>query len=445
MRLTDEQRALRESVRELLRRHRPDVRDPMGSPALLDSDPGPDPGDRPDPGHRPDPLRRPDPGHRPDPGYDLALWRRLGEMGVAGLAVPERFGGAGAGPVETSVVAEELGRILAPAPLIGSAVLATQVILGCGDTDAGQRLLPGLSAGSLIAALAWTGPGGGWDPAEAAFAAAEQPGEGWTLNGEAHHVLDGDSADVLIAAARTPRGIGLFEVDPDQPGVTRHAVTTMDQTRRLAVVRLSSASGRPLGPGPPHGRAAPLGPGPPHGRAAPPGPATAPDPVTAPSPVTASGPAALSAPEALARARDLTCIALSAEQVGAAARALELTVGYTRTRVQFGRPIASFQAIQHRLADLYVLVHSARALSYQAAGDAASGASGWPSRAAAAKAYCSEALMQVTVEMIQMHGAIGVTWEHEAHRYFKRAHGTAQLLGQPTAHIARIATAIIGA
>jgi alkylation response protein AidB-like acyl-CoA dehydrogenase len=217
------------------------------------------------------------------------------------------------------------------------------------------------------------------------------------LTGEAHHVLDGDAADVLLAAARTPGAVALFEVDPAR--VTRCAVTTLDTTRRLAVVRLDGTAGRPFGD-----RA---------GRSA------------------------------LARARDLACIALSAEQVGAAQRALELTVAYTKDRVQFGRPIGTFQALQHRMADLHVLVESARSLSYAAASAAAEGAADLGLHAAAAKAYCSEALARVAGEMIQLHGAIGITWEHDAHRYFKRAHGSAHLFGRPSEHIARIAAAVI--
>jgi len=146
---------------------------------------------------------------------------------------------------------------------------------------------------------------------------------------------------------------------------------------------------------------------------------------------------------ALARARDLACVALSAEQVGAAQQALAQTVGYTLTRVQFGRAIGSFQALQHRMADLHVLVESAWSLSAAAASAAAEGAPDLGLRAAAAKAYCSEALARVAGQMIQLHGAIGITWEHDAHRYFKRAHGTGQLFGRPAEHIARIAAAVI--
>ena len=327
-----------------------------------------------------------------------ALWQRLcGEIGVAGLAIPQRYGGAGAGPVETHIVMEELGRGLTGSPLLGSGVLAAQALLASGDAAACERLLPAIADGSAVAALAWAGEAGRWDPGEAAYDARPGQGDarptgpvrrteagrpGWELDGEAHYVLDGDRADVLLAAARAPGGIALFEVDPHQRGVTRRAVTTMDTSRRLAVVRLDGAAGRPAGSG-------------------------------------AGG-------AALARARDLACVALSAEQVGAAQRALELTVAYTKARVQFGRPVGSFQALQHRMADLHVLVESARSLSY-----------------AAAKAYCSETLTRVAGEMIQLHGAIGITWEHDAHRFFKRAHGAAHLFGRPSEHVARIAATVI--
>jgi alkylation response protein AidB-like acyl-CoA dehydrogenase len=380
---------------------------------------------------------------RGDAGDDKSLWRRLcGEIGVAGLAIPQRYGGAGAGPVETHIVMEELGRGLTCSPLLGSAVLAAQALLASGDTAACQRLLPAIADGSVVAALAWTTPAGHWDPGEAACAAhpaarttaadaiqaiAEAAGpdagpgatpggvpsvsspDDWVLTGEAHHVLDGEQAGVLLAAARTAGGVGLFEVDPLGRGVTRAAVTTMDTTRQLAIVRLDRAPGRPIGAGP--GSAGPGSAS--HGSAA------------------------------LARARDLACIALSAEQVGAAQRALELTVAYTKVRVQFGRAIGSFQALQHRMAGLHVLIESARSLSYAAADAAAEGATDLGLRAAAAKVYCSEALARAAGEMIQMHGAIGITWEHDAHRYLKRAHGAGQLFGRPSEHAARVAAAVI--
>jgi hypothetical protein len=371
MELSQDQRALRDAVRGLLTRHQGDD--------------------------------------------DSVPWRRLcGEIGVAGLAIPERYGGAGAGPVEIHIVMEELGRRLTPAPMLGSAVLATRALLTAGDDAACRRLLPGLAAGTTIAALAWTGPAGHWNPAEVACrASAETPdvarrasGEApdaavrasaeAAVTGEAHYVLDGADADVLLVAADGADGIGLYEVDPAQPGVSRTAVTTMDQTRRMATIRLDDAFGWRLG------QRLDLRP-----------------------------------------VRDLACIALSAEQVGAARQALDLTVAYTKVREQFGRVIGSFQGLQHRLADLHVLVESARSLSYAAAEAAADEAPDLGLHAAAARACCSEALTRAAAEMIQMHGAIGITWEHDAHRYFKRAHGDAQLLGPPSEHLARIAASLL--
>ena len=336
-----------------------------------------------------------------DDDAERGLWRRLcAEIGVAGLAIPERFGGAGAGPVEVHVVMEELGRSLTPAPLLGSAVLATQALLASGDQAACQRLLPALADGSQIAALAWTTAAGCWDPSEVACQAATTTtgADGWALTGEAHFVLDGDVASVLLVPALMPDGeTCLFEINPAQLRVTRTRSTSVDQSRRLSVVRLSGAAGVRIG-----------------------------------------------ARVDLEPARTAGCIALSAEQVGAAAAALALTVAYAKVRVQFGRPIGSFQALQHRMAEMHVLVESARSLSYAAAEAAQAGAPETALRAATAKAYCSEALGQVTSEMIQLHGAIGMTWEHDAHRYFKRGHGAAFLLGAPAGHIDRIAAAVVG-
>jgi alkylation response protein AidB-like acyl-CoA dehydrogenase len=333
-----------------------------------------------------------------DHGHDAALWRRLcGEIGVAGLLVPERYGGAGGSLADVQVVMAELGRVLAPVPMLGSAVLATAVLLEADDETAG-RLLPALAAGTAVAALAWAGEEGHWDPDRAACWATQDPAGLWRLAGEAHYVLDGDVADVLLVAAQAPDQapdqVAVFEVDPGEAGAGRRAVTTMDTTRRLAVLSLDGAVGRPVGCG----------------------------------------------SEGLGRARDLACLVLAAEQAGAARRALELTVEYTKQRVQFGRPIGSFQALQHRMADLHVLAESAWSLCWEATG---AGPAGLALQAAAAHSYCSEALLRVAGQMIQLHGAIGITWEHDAHRYFKRAHGAGQLFGPPSAHLARIADALL--
>ena len=156
--------------------------------------------------------------------------------------MPERYGGAGAGPVETHIVAEELGRELTRAPLLGSAVLAGQLLLATGDEAACQRLLPGIADGSVLAAVAWAWPAGHWDPADAACAAAADDG-GWQLHGEAQYVLDGDSAELLLVAARTPDGIGLFEVDP-RPGRRRpDGRDRHGSSLRVAGVGLAGAAG----------------------------------------------------------------------------------------------------------------------------------------------------------------------------------------------------------
>jgi alkylation response protein AidB-like acyl-CoA dehydrogenase len=319
-------------------------------------------------------------------------WKGLcAQIGVAGLVIPQRYGGAGAGLAEAGIVLAELGRELTGSPMLGSAALAASAVLASGDEAACERLLPPIADGT-VAALAWTTQAGRWEPSEVAFTGGLTGG----LTGQAHYVLDGDTAQILLAATSE----GLVEVDLDGPGVSRSPAATLDQTRRLAVVRLEGARGRRIGGG--------------------------------------------DAVPALAAARDAACVAIAAEAAGAAERALELTVSYTKDRVQFGRPIGAFQALQHRMADMHVLVESARSLWCAAAAGADTAADAGPMLAAAAKVYCCDALTTVAAEMIQLHGAMGVTWEHPAHLYFKRAHGAALLFGSPERHAARIAASVLG-
>ncbi|MFZ3566757.1 acyl-CoA dehydrogenase family protein [Streptomyces sp. BH097] len=321
-------------------------------------------------------------------------WRPLTEqIGVAALGVPERYAGAGCGAVEVHVVMEELGRALSPVPFLGSAVLAAQAVLATGDDDACARLLPGIAGGGTVASLAWA-EDGSWDPARTDTRATPGTGGTWRLHGVKQHVLDGAEADVLLVTARTDHGVSLFEVAPGQPGARIETRATMDQTRPLAHGRFEGAEGRLVG---------------------------------------ADGAAA----GAVERALDLACAALAAEQVGAAERCLELTVAYAMERVQFGRPIGSFQAVKHRLADAYVRVESARSAALGAAFSAADSPD-FGRYVAVAKSACSEAFSAVAGEMIQLHGGIGITWEHDAHRYFKRAHGSSQLFGTPARHRRRL-------
>lgn len=300
-------------------------------------------------------------------GYDEALWTRLCEqIGVAALAIPEKYDGVGASLLEVHVVQEELGRTLTPSPMLGSAVLAAQTLLLSGDDDACGRLLPAIAAGS-VAALCWAGSEG-WFRFGVTAA-------GETLSGTAQYVLGGDVADVLLVLTDD----GLFEVSATADGVTRRRVPTMDPTRTLAEVTFDDVAARRL----------------------------------------------VSSPDLVDSIRTVALIALSAEQVGAASAVLEQTVEYTKSRKQFGRAIGSFQALKHRMADMYALVETARSMSYAAA------LSGTHEDAVIAKVYCSEALQSVAAEAIQLHGGIAITWEHDTQLYFKRAHGSAQLFGQP--------------
>ncbi|MFF9542501.1 acyl-CoA dehydrogenase family protein [Streptomyces albidoflavus] len=328
------------------------------------------------------------------PGYDLKLWRTLCEqVGVAALAVPEEYGGAGFGLCETHVVLEEIGAALTPGPLLGSAVVAAQALLLSGDARACARLLPGIAEGTSVAAVAWAAPDAGWRTDRAGVRATRR-GPGWTLRGTAVLVLDGADADVLLAVADTGReGLGLFEVDTAAAGLERTTTPAVDTTLRLARIDFTGVPAVPL---------------------------------------------RLDAGPALAVLRDVAASAVTALQVGAARRALEMTVAHAKERVQFGRPLGSFQALKHRMADMLVQVETARVASWAAAVSAAGRRPDLPERAALAKAWCSEALDHVTAETVQLHGGIAITWEHDAQMLFKRSHATSQLFGQPRFHRRRL-------
>jgi len=317
-----------------------------------------------------------------DERFDVDLWRLLcEEIGIAGMAVPEEYGGAGFTLREAQLVLEEIGYSLAPSPYLGSVAIAAQSILASGDEDASARLLPGIAEGSSSAALAWADPSGRFSP-ENTDVQATQDG-GWTLTGSAGLVLDGAIADVMLVIAQTIDGPRLFEV-LDADAVVREDVPTMDLTLRLVTLRFDAVPARPLGDGD---------------------------------------------PAVLENVRALALAAISAVQAGTAARALDMTVEYAMQRVQFGRQIGSFQAIKHRLADTHVQVEVARTASRAASDALTSGAEDRFQLAAIAKATCSEALQFIGSETIQLHGGIAITWEHDAHLIFKRAHALGQLLG----------------
>jgi alkylation response protein AidB-like acyl-CoA dehydrogenase len=313
-------------------------------------------------------------------------WVPLTEaVGAAGLGVPEEYGGVGGGTLETHVVMEELGRTLSPVPYLASAVLATQALLASGNAQACAELLPKLADGTAVGALAWA-ENGSWEPE--AMNARVRAGR---LTGVKEHVLTGPGRpDTLLVLARGEEGPALYQVACTESEFT--PLPTMDQTRPQARVTFDGSRAKIL---------------------------------------------AADGERILSRVRDLACTALAAEQTGAAAQALADTIEYAKNRVQFGRPIGSFQAVKHRIADLHVELEAARSLARAAAhSDAA------PHLAAAAKAACSRAYTNIAGEMIQLHGGIGITWEHQAHRHLKRAHSARLLFGAPPEHRQRLAAGL---
>ncbi len=331
-----------------------------------------------------------------DSGYDAAVWRQMSDqLGLQGLIVPERFGGSGFGYVELTAVMEEMGAALLCAPYFATVVLGANAVLSCGDEDAQARLLPAIARGETIATLALAEDSGQWE-VDAVTATADEDGDAWSLTGHKSYVIDGMTAGLLLVVARAPGGVSLFAVRPDAAGLTRALLNTIDQTRKQARLELDET------------------------------PATL---------VGGEGGAAVG----IARTLDLAAVALAAEQVGGAQRCLDNAVDYAKERIQFGRPIGSFQAIKHKCADVLVDVESARSAAYYAGWAAAAGDAELPAVASLAKAYCSEAFVHAALENIQIHGGMGFTWEHHAHLYFKRAKSSELLFGDAAYHREQLA------
>jgi alkylation response protein AidB-like acyl-CoA dehydrogenase len=328
--------------------------------------------------------------------YDAELWRTLAaEVGVAGLLIPESLGGAGASYREVAVVAEEIGRSIAPVPFLGSAVVATTALMSAGDTE----LLAELASGAVTAALAVpfaTGPG--QPPAPTVRLEGRQTGDAagtYRLSGQVLGVADALPADVLLVPAD---GVpyGLYAVRVTDPGVGTAPVVSLDQTRQLCDITLAGA----------------------------------------PASQVASG---QTAEAAVAAAVLAGAGLLASEQFGLAERALEITVAYVKERHQFARPVGGFQAIKHRLADLWVAVTQARAAARSAAnGLVNAGVTESELAVALAKAACSDTALKAAQEMIQLHGGIGFTWEHPAHLFLKRAKADSIGFGTADAHRASL-------
>ncbi|AXE81683.1 acyl-CoA dehydrogenase family protein [Streptomyces atratus] len=305
-----------------------------------------------------------------DAPYDPQLWKALAaDIGTAGLLVPEKLGGQGAGHREAAVVLEELGRSVAPAPYLTSAVVATETLLALAAQDRPVAgLLGDLATGRRIAVLAV--------PFSAAAPDAAQPAGvvAGAVEGMVTGVADAVTADVLLV----PTTDGLYAVETGTAGVTVEPLVSLDLTRPLATVRLAKAAGTRLADG-------------------------------------------ASAVSAVRRGLLAGAGLLASEQLGLAEWCLTETVRYTRERHQFNRPVGSFQSLKHRMAQLWLEVVSARAAARNAADALATGSPDTPLAVAVAQAYCSKVAVHTAEECIQLHGGIGMTWEHPAHLYLKRA------------------------
>jgi alkylation response protein AidB-like acyl-CoA dehydrogenase len=327
-------------------------------------------------------------------GIDRDIWTQAAaQLGIAGLLVPEHLGGSGAGMTELGVVFEEAGRALWCAPVLSTCALATCAVQCAVEPTAQAELLAAFAAGSVVATLVWNGT----RPSVGSLQ-ARRSGEHWLVDGFAGYVVDGAAVDQLLVCAAVNDRLDLFLIGTGggEPvlGLHRRALTTMDSTRRLAELSFDDTPAVRL---------------------------------------------ATDVANDLDRALDRAEVLLAAEQLGGATLALEMAVEYAKTRIQFGRPIGSFQAIKHKLAEMLMSVELARASVDHALEIADRRPELLPVAVSHARAVVSDAYVRVAADNIQVHGGIGFTWEHPAHLYLKRAKSSQLLLGSPKWHRSRLA------
>mgnify|MGYP002780633648 CR=1 FL=1 len=325
-------------------------------------------------------------------GWDRNGWRALNTgLGLTAVHIPEAHGGQGFGYSELGIVLEEAGRALLCAPLLAT-VLAASAIMNAGTAAEAAALLPGIAAGDTVATLAVAEDGGAWDAAGVRLAATQGAG-GWRLDGGKSYVLDGAAADLIVVLARSgaERDLSFFTVAGDAPGLSRRALRTIDTTRRLARLEFAGVPATPLG-----------------------------------APGNAAVPFARTMLQAAAM--------LANEMVGGAERLREDSLAYAKMRFQFGRPIASFQSLKHKAADMLVDVELAKAAAYYAAAALDEGDEDLAMVCHLAKAAASEAYMQTAIHAVQIHGGIGFTWDNDTQLWFKRAKGSEVLFGDAHAH-----------
>ncbi len=362
--LTDEQRMLQDTVRDLLARGY----DPERRNTVVDT----------------------------DPGFAPAIWHSLAEVGVLGLTFAEDDGGAGAGPVEAMLIATEIGRRLAPEPVLTAALIPGGLIAEAGTDVQRKEILPKVAEGALRLAFAHTEPGHRF-PAPASATTAVRQGDSWALTGRKHPVEGGDGADLLIVSADIESGVGLFLVDPKAAGVTRRPYRAHDGSRG-ADIEFASAAAEPLGP---------------------------------------AGDAAALIDSTTVRAQALLC----AEAVGAMEEALRLTTEYLKTRKQFGVALRTFQTLTQRAADMYVSLELARSMSYYVTMSLADGIPD-PAIAARAKLRIGRSGRHIGQEAVQLHGGIGMTAEYPVGHYLARLTAINHTLGDTTDHLRTLAATV---
>jgi alkylation response protein AidB-like acyl-CoA dehydrogenase len=320
--------------------------------------------------------------------YDAALWAKMAEQGYTGIIFPEEFGGVGLGTLDLILLMEEAGRALLPGPLFSTVALAGAAILAVASPAQKKKYLERIASGEARATLAFLEASASWDPAELTMAATA----GGKLTGEKLFVTDAGVADFLVVVAKN----GVYVVDAKAPGVKVAAMHGMDMTRKIYAVTFAD------------------------------------------TPVEKIGETA-----ALAKALDIATSALAAELVGGMQRTLDITVEYAKVRKQFGKPIGSYQAVQHQCADMYLETESSRSAAYYAAWTLQEGAHDSAVAAAIAKMYASDAARTVGNRGIQVHGGMGFTWENDVHLYYRRAKASETMLGDAAFHRSRIAMEMI--
>ena len=329
-------------------------------------------------------------------GFDRDGWKKLNqELGLTAVHIPEDFGGQGFGCVELAIVLEEMGRALVCAPYFSSVVLGATAILNAGTDAQKRKLLPGIASGDTTATLAFTEDSGQWDGASVTMTASEANG-GWKLSGTKSFVVDGHTADLIVVLARLPGskgrdGLTLFTVRGDAAGLKRAPLKTMDPTRKLARLQFDNVEAELLGE-------------------------------------------ASKAAAPFDKTMTLAVVCLANEMAGGADQLREAALDYAKMRMQFGKPIASFQSMKHKQADMLVDVELAKASAYYAAAALDAGDAELLAIASLAKANSSDAYMQTAIHAVQVRGGIGFTWDDDTHLWFKRAKSSEIFLGDAAHH-----------